>query len=927
MTDGSRMGGAIIPRATYRLQLHKDFGFAAAADAAPYIAALGVSHLYLSPIFMARAGSTHGYDILDHGRLNSELGGEEGFAALAARCRELDLRIILDFVPNHMGVGGDDNPLWKDVLEWGEASPHADWFDIEWRPDEPSLRGRVLLPFLGRPYGDVLADGELDLAFDAATGELSFAYFDNRFPLAPHSYAQVLAATGDAALQTLAGAFDGLAEITAADEARTAASALKRALADAAGAGRAAALEAACARIAAPGDDRRAAELHALLEAQHYRLAFWRVAADEINYRRFFDINGLAGLCMNKRAVFEYAHHCLLELIARGDAHGVRLDHIDGLYDPQAYCRDLQTAAGAALGSPAGESRPLYLIVEKILAQHESMPADWPVHGATGYEFMALVNGVFVDPAGEAPLTRLYRRFTGHAEPLPAVLEHARRQIVRNNLASEVSMLARRMHRLAKAGWRTQDFSFHAIRDALTDVLALFPVYRTYVGEDGPSEQDRRYIDWAVAQAKKSPGLLDDTVYEFVRSILTGALTPAAGDTFSGGDVTEARRRFEQLTPPVMAKAMEDTTFYRYVRLVSVNEVGGDPARFSVAPGGFHAACRSRQDCAPGSLNATATHDHKRGEDTRARINVLSEIPLDWTKTVMRWARMNRNLGARGADSEAPARNDEYLFYQMLAGAWPLDLAPDDADGVGAYAGRLAAYMQKAAREAKLHTSWAAPNQDYETALGDFVRRALDPERRSAFLRSVHEFVQRIAPAGAINSLAQTVLKLTAPGAPDIYQGCELWDFSLVDPDNRRPVDYGARADALDAGSPESLARDWRDGRIKLALVRRLLRLRAEHPALFAAGGYKPLEVEGDGAARVLGFERAYDGKRVVALVPRLAAAFARGDGPLSLDPAGWADTRLRDHDLQDGDFVVGGPGRSLCELYGAFPVAIWIKS
>jgi (1->4)-alpha-D-glucan 1-alpha-D-glucosylmutase len=922
---------ASIPRATYRLQLHKDFGFDAAAEAARYIAAFGASHLYLSPIFMARPGSMHGYDVLDHGRINPELGGEEGFARLAARCRELGLGVVLDFVPNHMGVGGSDNPLWKDVLEWGQASPYADWFDIDWSPEEPTLQGRVLLPFLGRPYGDALADGEFGIAADAETGELAFFYFDNRFPLAPHTYASVLAHAEDPQLADSAGGFAGLANVMPAGDVRGSAAELKQALAKLLSKpGAASALDAACDRIARPGGGLRAAELHQLLEAQHYRLAFWRVATDEINYRRFFDINGLSGLRVERKDAFDYAHRRLLSLITRGDVQGVRLDHVDGLHDPGEYCRALQRAVGEAIGALPDEQKPIYLVVEKILAPHESLATDWPVHGATGYEFMALLNGLLVDPAGEAPLTRLYRRFTGRVQPFETVLEEAKRQIVRHNLSSELHMIARRLHRLAKASWRTQDFTLEGIRRALIDVFAAFPVYRTYVAADGPSEQDRRYLQWAIARGKASPGLIDNSVYDFIASILSNALAPQAGDEFTSADVIAALRRFEQTTPPVMAKSMEDTAFYRYVRLVSVNEVGGDPSRFSLSPAAFHIACRRRLEAHPGSLNATATHDHKRGEDVRGRLHVLAERPLDWTKAVTRWARMNRGLRAKTPEGEpqSPSRNDEYLFYQTLAGAWPLQLAPDDAEGVEAYAGRLADYMRKAAREAKERTSWAAPQEDYEQALESFVRGAMQSERRSAFLRTVHEFVQTIAPAGAVNGLAQTVLKLTAPGAPDFYQGAELWDFSLVDPDNRRPVDYGVRTAALQTDDLTELAGAWRDGRIKLAVARRLLALRAAAPDLFLSGDYNGLEAKGSGADRVVAFERRVGDMRLVVIAPRLAAAFAGGEPSLSLDAAGWAETRL-DADLAGGRWLVGGPAdgavtSDLSAIFGGFPVAVW---
>ena len=927
-----------IPRATVRLQLNRDVDFDAAARVVPYLARLGISHLYLSPVTMARPGSAHGYDVIDHTQLNPELGGEPGFDRLHAAAQAEGLGLILDFVPNHMGIGGAENRYWRDLLEWGRDSAYAHWFDIDWDPAEKTLKGKLLVPFLGGDYGSVLEAGELRLAFDAETGGFDIRYYEHRFPVSPRQYGEILAqAAGHDEIERLAARAAPLARkrrMHSTDKALAAdIKAGLRALANADTDARAALAAAVESYTGEPGRPRSFRALHRLLERQAYRLAYWRTASDEINYRRFFDINDLAGLRVEDEEVFAELHRLVLRLIDEGRISGMRIDHIDGLYDPAAYAARLQRAAAARLPESA-EERPLYLLVEKILAPFERLPADWAVHGTTGYDFMAQATGVLIEPAGERPLTRLYTRLTGRPGDFEEVAAGAKRQILRNNLAAEFTVIARRLARLAKRHWQTRDFTYQAIRAALADILAQFPVYRTYVAGRGADEQDRRFVLWAHARAVREPGLIDESVYDFIRDVLLGEWRPRTEPARGvAREVNEIARKFQQLSGPVTAKSVEDTAFYRYARLLALNEVGSDPARWASSPNAFHHAMAERAESWPHGMLATATHDHKRGEDVRARLAVLSECPRDWAQAATRFFRLNRRFReVRDDDTPAPAPNAEYVYYQTLAGAWPPTLDPADADGLAELADRLETVMIKAVREAKLHTNWAKPDEAYEAAVVDFVRRTLDPGRAGAFLRRMHDTVERIAPAGAINALAQTVLKYTCPGVPDLYQGTELWDFSLVDPDNRRPVDFAARESALvraRPASPAALCASWRDGRIKQYIIARLLDLRRREPALFRDGAYVPLSAQGPAAEHVLAFERRLEGRRLLVVAPRLVHSAARGAPALGIDPALWRETALPDPGSGWRDIFTGSrlpAAAQLGEMLSSFPVCAAFK-
>jgi (1->4)-alpha-D-glucan 1-alpha-D-glucosylmutase len=897
-----------VPRATYRLQLNRDFTFADATALVDYLADLGVSHLYASPFLKARPGSTHGYDIIDHNRLNPEIGTEQDLVRLSERLAARGMGLVLDFVPNHMGVGGKDNAWWLDVLEWGQASPYAEYFDIDWEALRPDSRGKVLLPLLGDQYGAILESGEIALRFDRAEGSFSAWYYDHRFPIAPRRYAgllrraaEIAAEEGGEELRPLADAFARLRGGRSQRRRRAAhdeGTRLKVELA--ALAARRPALGAALERATAelmgrkgdPGSWRR---LHALLEAQSYRLAYWRVAADEINYRRFFNINDLAGIRIELPELFDRAHDLVLSLIGEGRLDALRIDHVDGLFDPREYCQRLQRRASAAARVPEGD---FYIVVEKILASHEAL-RDWPIAGTTGYDFINQVGGLFVDPAGEAPLTRIYHRFTGRTDDFDAVLYISKRRITEVNFASETNVLAREFHALSMSQWRSRDFTLHGMRAALEEVLALFPVYRTYVSAGGATPEDRRYIDWAIGQAKRRWPGADTSILDFLHSVLTGDL--ARRDSgYSRREVLRLAMKFQQLTGPVMAKGAEDTAFYRYARFIALNEVGGDPRRFGMSLSAFHHVSELRAARWPHAMLAGTTHDTKRGEDARARLALLSEIPREWDRRVTLWARLNRLRRGEVGGEAAPDRNDEYFFYQTLVGAWPLDLAPDATDQVARFAERVQATMTKVVREAKVRSSWSNPNADYEAALGRFVAGALDASRPNPFLAEVCGFVGALARAGAINALAQTLIKLTAPGVPDIYQGSDLWDFSMVDPDNRRPpawdlrrqllAELGARYAnrPLDDADFAALAQAWRDGREKLFVIWRTLRFRAAEPALFAQGSYQPLVIGGRYADHLCAFLRQHDGRVSATVAPRLVGRFLKEEATID-----WGDTAI----------------------------------
>jgi (1->4)-alpha-D-glucan 1-alpha-D-glucosylmutase len=944
-----------IPLATYRLQFNKDFTFDDATAIVPYLHALGISHIYASPYLKARPGSTHGYDIIDHNALNPEIGTPESFARLCRTLREHGMGQVIDFVPNHMGVGKTDNEWWLDLLEWGEASPFADFFDIDWPASRRSFAGKVLLPSLGDQYGAVLERGELQLKFDREHGRFSIWYFDNRFPIRPRDYATIirqrLGETGmprpDAQAADLLERFArdfasfGAVRRTAirSGEARDRAARLKSDLGRLAMEDRTVGRvldEAAALFNGTAGQPETFVRLHNLIERQYYRIAYWRTAADEINYRRFFEINDLAGIRPENPKVFAAIHELLKRLIAEGAIHGIRLDHVDGLFDPADYCRALQALArGVAPPRADAKDRRFYLVVEKILAQHESLRRGWPIHGTSGYDFLNIVNAALVDPAGEAALSETYDRFTRRSHDFNEIVYACKKHIIDTTLASELAVLANQLDRITEQDWRVRDFTRFRLRDALKEIVACFPVYRTYITRNEVTKDDERDVDIAIRAAKSRWQAPDPEIFDFLRDVLLGRWQAPLGIPRRIG-VMRFAMKFQQYTGPVMAKSLEDTAFYRYHRLISLNEVGGHPQHFGLPVEAFHLINQARAKEWPHAMLATATHDTKRGEDARARINILSELAPGWASRVERWADLNRSHVTEVDGRRAPSRNDEYLMYQTLLGVWPAEWTgrrPEPGAALDSLKARLSGYIVKALREAKTVSSWARPNEPFEKACVDFLTALVDPALSADFLDDFLPFQATVARFGMLNSLVQVALKATCPGVPDVYQGCEKWDLSLVDPDNRRPVDFADRRAGLNGADNDwpALLEAWPDGKVKLALTHRLLRLRQDMPDVFTSGIYRPLESGGAAADHVLAYAREQDGRSVVIVAGRFLAKLAEGD-PGACTPARWGDTWVRLRGGARTDALSGRTVRpqserlSLAELFRALPVAVLVE-
>lgn len=863
---GARAGVDAVPRATARLQFHAGFTFDDARALLPYLQRLGISHVFASPILAARAGSTHGYDVVDHGRVSDEIGGEHGLRRLVAALRSRGMGLIVDVVPNHMAVG-TDNRRWMDVLEWGRESPDARFFDIDWDVPDPALRHRLLAPFLAAPYGEVLAGGGIVLRCEH--GRLHFAVGAQRFPLAPQLYAPLLRSAGPA-LAMVAAEFAPVLRGSRTARRRAFEAACTALLREAVVPAVADALSAMLARYAADSADGRT-RLHDLLERQHYRLAWWRTAADEINWRRFFDITDLAALRVEDVAVFEAVHATIFRLYAEGLIDGLRIDHVDGLADPRAYCRRLRLrlAALARTRPEPAPRTPAYIVVEKILGSDERLPKDWLVDGSSGYSFMNEVGALLHDAGGEAALGALWAGLGGR--PFPDEQRLARRRITEELFSADFNACALALHRIARAEVATRDWTLAAIRRVLAEILVQFPVYRTYADASGRSAADAELMSGVVERARRGCRPGERPLVDLIDRWLGGE--PPAGQKRAAARRARLRAiaRFQQLSAPIAAKAVEDTAFYRHGRLLSRNEVGADPARLAASVDEFHTACAQRRQRYPRALLATATHDHKRGEDLRARLAVLSEVPQRWAQTAQAWSQLNAAQRAAVDDESAPDARDEYMLYQMLVGSWPPELRLDDAAALETYAARLGEWQRKAVREAKRHSGWIEPNQEYEQASAAFLAALLDPACSGRFLQSLQAFVDSVAAAGAVKSLTQTLLRMTVPGVPDLYQGTDLWDFSLVDPDNRRPVDFVARAAALDCThADEWLLRCWRDGMVKQRLIRRTLELRAAHADLFEHGSYQPLTVGGPDAGHFVAFARCHRGQAAVVVAPRL---------------------------------------------------------
>lgn len=934
-----------VPGATYRLQLHAGFPIPAARRIVPYLHALGITHIYTSSLLTARPGSLHGYDVIHHDALNPELGTEEEFRAWVADLRGRGMGLILDVVPNHMCVSGD-NAWWNDVLENGPSSPFAGYFDIAWR-DHPRdrLHDKVLLPVLGEPYGTMLEAGRIRLVY--RQGGFQLEVHDRVLPVDPRTYGLILGPALEEAKSTCGATAEPVSELlsiltavshlpprTETDAERIAlgrveAGVIRRRLDQLLQAEPmiASCIEASVARInGTPGDPASFSRLDELLDAQAYRLSYWRVASDEINYRRFFDVNDLAALSTEREEVFEATHRKIFEWLGEGLIDGVRIDHPDGLYDPKQYLDRLQLryliacaehiarhreafasitseeirAAIHARFSSQPLERWLYVVVEKILGPGELLPADWLTDGTTGYELLNHINALFVDTARESETNWNYERFTGLKQPFSELVYRSKFLVLQSSLASELHMLAHQLDRLAQMARWSRDFTLNTLRHALREVIACFPVYRTYI-RDSVSETDLRNVARACRQARLRNPTLGRAVFDFIRDTLllkdppSGPASPeyrAAQQRFAG--------KFQQVTAPVTAKGFEDTALYIYNRLVSLNEVGGDPGRFGLPPARVHLFFRDRCERHPAGLSPLSTHDTKRSEDVRARLNLLSEIPDLWAERLGRWHEMNAAARTRiDDDTIAPDPNEEYLLYQTLVGVWPMVPPPPEHHTL--LTRRIQAYMNKAIHEAKIHTSWINPDLEYDAAVDRFVEAILaDAE----FLGELTEFVRFIGHWGAINSLAQTLIRCTAPGIPDTYQGTEIFELSLVDPDNRRPVDFDRRMQRLaqvqagvtqDRSSWAGRAGQELPEEVKLYVLSETLRQRQAWSALFLEGAYEPIDTVGPLASHLFAFLR-HDGTRAtLTVVPRLVAAMARASPQLA-SPVGadlWRDTQL----------------------------------
>ncbi len=915
--------------ATYRIQLHAKFGFTAARDLVSYLDELGISHVYASPYFMAQPGSTHGYDLVDPKRLNPELGTDDDHRAWTEALAARNMGHIVDFVPNHMAAS-PQNQWWHDVLENGPASTYADHFDIEWNPPKEALRGKVLLPVLGAQYGEVLERGELKLEREG--GSFCIRYYEKCFPVNPPTTAPLLMRAVEKLdlppenphrqdLESIASGLARLAFEVPKERAREK-EVLKRRLATLISENEKVArvIDEEVTRMNGdPADPHSFDDLDQLLVGQMYRLAYWRVATEEINYRRFFEINDLAAIRMECDAVFQDMHELLFQLVAQGRLQGIRLDHVDGLYDPAGYFEKLRSSL-----AEARPGAPIWVTAEKILSTNESLPTSWQIDGTTGYDFLAAVNGVLVDARAEDAFTRLYRDVIGDTRSFGEHAFDSKRTILRSSLASELQMLALRLERIAMRDRRSRDFTLATLRRAIGETIAAFPVYRTYVRPDGSHDAtDVQIVTRAIRVARRKNPEVNPSVFAFLRDQIL-----FQGHRDEDKDRAEFAMRFQQLTGPVVAKGVEDTSFYTYVRFVGLNEVGGSPDRIGLSIPAFHAMNSEHLARWPMAMTTTATHDTKRGEDVRARLAVLTEIPEAFSAWVREWlelaARYTTSIDEESTDvPRAPSLPDQYLFFQTALGTYPLAHGPDEG-----YTRRLTEYMIKAAREAKQHTSWLAPDDAYEGALRSFVENLLADE---AFLESLEAKTNAIATYGASNGLAQVVLKIASPGIPDTYQGSETWDYRLVDPDNRGDVDYARlRRDlaSLEGASVRDLVGSFRDGRIKLHCLSRGLKLRRSKPRIFVEGDYRPI----DAGDEIIAFVREHDAGAVVCAVTRFPYRVTGGRAPWACGDV-WGDRtiaipegRWRDALAQDREVTVGSSGLPVADLFRDLPVALLVS-
>lgn len=991
-------GRTRIPSATYRVQFNRDFTFRDAQALVDYLNELGITDFYASPCFMPRTGSRHGYDICDPAQLNPDLGGEEDFAAFSAVCQAAGIGLILDVVPSHMGIRDASNVWWFDLLENGPSSAYASYFDVDFHPAKVDLENKVLLPLLEDQYGRVLESGKLRLVLEE--GAFSLHYDRIKLPLAPRSYSQILSRCLEELAPALNEQHEHLLELqsilTALNYLPTRAElspdriaerfrekeVIKRRLA-------ALCQVSAVVRSAMDttlrrfngivGEPHSFDQLDALIESQAYRLAFWKVTTEEINYRRFCDINELAAIRVEVPEVFMATHCLVFRMLAQQQATGLRIDHPDGLWDPQAYFRRLQEsyllhclrAAGEEnsvndedlkkavshwldhqAAPPSGERAwPLYVVAEKTLSEGEALPADWAVYGSTGYDFLGEVNRLLTDASHVRQFDRIYDQFTATGANFEKLANSCKKMIMLVGMAGEINALARRLDRISEKNRRYRDFTLNSLTHAIREVIACLPVHRTYMTDlSGPSQHDQKAVETAVAEARKQNPRTAHEIFDFIRdTLLFRNVEEFRPEDRSG--LLEFVMKFQQLTGPVMAKGIGDTASYIYNRLVSLNEVGGRPQQFGAEVEVFHRSNVERLKNWPHSMLATSTHDTKRSEDIRARIQVLSEIPREWQAALTRWSRFNAYHRIRLNGTVAPDRNDEYLFYQTLLGAWPD--TPMSGESLQQFRERILAYMEKATREAKVHTNWVNPDHDYERAVRHFVQAALDDHANNLFLRDFQQLQQRVAFYGRLNSLTQTLLKLTSPGVPDFYQGTELWDYSLVDPDNRRPVDFELRRGLLQGLKRQlsqaehdpvpvlqELLASPADGRLKLFQMFTVLNFRHRNVSLFNQGNYAPLTISGEKTNHVCAFARTLGTEAIVVVVPRLSVGLTGGNEIWPLGNETWQKTAVElpseiaagvFHNLFTGEAVSAGMVHQqrclmMANVFRSFPLALLVR-
>jgi (1->4)-alpha-D-glucan 1-alpha-D-glucosylmutase len=992
-----KLPSAGIPVSTYRLQFNGRFTYADATKLVPYLHDLGITDIYSSPCFKTARGSVHGYDIVDANVLNPEIGGEAGLDQFVSALRTHEMGHILDIVPNHMYVESEENNWWMDVLENGPSSLYANFFDIDWSPAKKELQNKILIPILGEQYGTVLERQELRLSFK--DGAFFLSYYDHRLPIAPDTYAAILTHRMErlrtllppdhphmVELLSILTALGCLPAYTATDRDRTVErrrekETIKRRLA----------VLCADSPLVSGFLDANITSLNGitgapesfnllddLLNRQVWRLSHWRVATEEINYRRFFDINGLAAIRVEDPEVFRKTHELLFRLVREGKVTGLRVDHPDGLYDPREYFRRLQREclvqirlAGAEGNTPTktplGKNpleaeirkeceeilrsdptfKPFFVLGEKILTGGEKMPEDWPIFGTTGYAFLNPLNAIFIDTANARTFDKIYTGFVRSKFNYQGLVYEKKRLIVLTAMSGEINRLGEYLNYLAEKNRHTRDFTLNSLRTAIAEVIVSFPVYRTYITDRGVDERDRRYVEQAVSKAKRHNPALSGTVFDFLKRVLL-LDCPGCFDEADRMEWVDFVMKFQQLTGPIMAKGLEDTVFYVYNRLISLNEVGGDPERFGTPLDAFHRQNIETIKTRPGSLVTTSTHDTKRSEDVRARLNVLSEVPLEWRGCVVRWRRFNKGAKPVVDGRPVPDRNEEYLLYQTLVGIWPL--GPLSDQGYADLKGRIRDNLVKSVREAKVNSSWISPDLPYEDGLAHFVDAILLKPADQPFVRDFRAFQDEIAYLGMFNSLSQTLLKITSPGVPDFYQGTEGWDFSLVDPDNRKPVDFKLREAILKrlkrriegprknrAATAKALLRSWKDGMVKLYVIRTTLNYRRENRALFREGDYTPLVSEGRFGENVCAFARRRDGKTAIVVVPRLVTRISRDLDKPPLGLAVWENSCIAVPDqIAEDAFhnvltsetisVAKAAGRRtlrLGEIFANFPVAL----